>query len=128
LAVAEPAKTVLLCRRVSVRPQLEDLQLMRERAKAQHLSMSACAARIVGGHVRARLPKTTPEPDALKAGTAEVSTVGRKLNRHIARASNRGERTERPHFGDLKLLLRDRVRAVMEVNTRSWLCTDHSHR
>jgi hypothetical protein len=122
---AEPLKRSVRCARLSVRLRGEDLLLLRERARAERVSVSAYGDRLIHTHVQAGLPVPTAELEALRVSIAEMNAIGRRLN-ELAWALNQGQQRSELSTADLKHLfaalvrLRDRTHALLDANARSW--------
>ena len=111
--------------RLSVRLQVEDVLLLRERARVRGLPTSRYVTLLVRSHLRSVAPLPTAELEALRRSIAEVGAIGRNLNQ-IARALNQGQIPNGPTRADIHTLLRgltnlkDQIKAVLAANLNSW--------
>ncbi len=111
--------------RLSVRLQVEDVLLLRERARARGLPSSRYVTLLVRSHLRHVAPLPTAELEALRRSIAEVGAIGRNLNQ-IARALNQGQIPNGPTRADIQTLIRgltnlkDQIKAVLAANLNSW--------
>jgi hypothetical protein len=123
--VTEPVEPVPIDGKISVRLRTDDLQLLRERAKARAMPTSTYVSLLIRSHLRALAPLPTAELDALKRSVAEVSAIGRHLNQ-IARAVNQDDRLGGASKADLQALLRAldglrvHIKALINANLVSW--------
>ena len=124
-AVTETVEPVPIDGKITVRLRIDDLLLLRERAKARVMPTSTYVSFLIRSHLRALTPLPTSELEALKRSVAEVSAIGRNLNQ-IARAANQGERPNGPSKADLQALLRAlmglrvHMKVLINVNLASW--------
>ena len=124
-AVTETVEPVPIDGKISVRLRTDDLQLLRERAKARAMPTSTYVSLLIRSHLRALTPLPTAELDGLKRSVAEVSAIGRTLTQ-IARAVNQGEPPSGPSNADLRSLLRAldgmrvHIKALINANLASW--------
>jgi len=111
--------------RISVRLRADDLLLLRERALARDLPVSAYVSLLVRSHLRSLAPLPTAELTALTRSVAEVGAIGRNLNQ-IARAVNERQWPNGPdkYFLHRMLLataaLRDHFKNLIKANLASW--------
>lgn len=111
--------------RLSVRLSVDDLHLLRERARNRGLASATYVSFLVRSHLRNVAPIPDMELKVLQQAIAEVSAIGRNLNQ-IARALNSGERAEAPNKADLQAILRacsalrDSFKEVIARNIQSW--------
>jgi hypothetical protein len=111
--------------KISVRLRTDDLQMLRDRAKARAMPTSTYVSLLIRSHLRSLTPLPTAELAELKRGVAELSAIGRNLNQ-IARAVNIAEPPTGPSKADLQALLRalgalhGHVRALINTNLESW--------
>lgn len=111
--------------RLSVRLQVEDVLLLRERARARGLPTSRYVTLLVRSHLRNVAPLPTAELDAQRRSIAEVGAIGRNLNQ-MSRALHQGQIPNGPTRADIQILLRglrnlkDQIKAVVAANLTSW--------
>ena len=111
--------------RLSIRLRSDDLQLLRERAKAREMPTSTYVSLLIRSHLRALTPLPTAELADLKRSVAEISAIGRNLNQ-IARVVNQGERPNDLSKADLQAMLRalnglrGHFKALINANLASW--------
>ena len=111
--------------KISARLRLDDLVLLRERAKARALPTGTYVSLLIRSHLRNLAPLPTTELMALRRSIAEVGAIGRNLNQ-IARALNQGEQSNGPSRSELQALLRaltglrDYTKDLINVNLASW--------
>lgn len=123
--VAEPIEPVARGARIYVRLRPEDHVLLRERAAGRGMAAATYASFLLRAHLRAVTPLPDRELAELKRSVAALGAIGRNLNQ-IARAANQTGRLSGPSVGDLRQLLRacevlrDHVKAFVNVNTASW--------
>lgn len=121
LAPSEPLPKDL---RIAIRLRPDDHRVLRDRASARSMPVSAHVAALVRSHLRHLTPLPSAELEALKTATAELSAIGRNLNQ-IAHAVSRGS-VNGPSIGDLRgllhalTLLRDHTKGLMVRNAESW--------
>jgi hypothetical protein len=124
-ATLPPFESVPASGRLSVRLAVDDLLLLRERARTRGMAAATYVSYLVRAHFRNVAPLPDIELKALQQAVAEVSAIGRNLNQ-IARASNVGERPGGPSKGDLQAILRacaalrDSFKGVVARNIESW--------
>jgi hypothetical protein len=111
--------------RMSVRLRIDDILLLRERAKSRGMAAATYISFLVRTHLRNVPPMPDSDLKVLKQAIGEVSAVGRLLNQ-IARAINSGEPTAGASRADLQALLRactglrDAMKEVLSRNAESW--------
>ncbi len=111
--------------RMSVTLRIDDVQLLRERARARGVPTSRYVSLLVRSHLRAVAPLPTAEFEALRRSIAEVGAISRNLNQ-IARAVNQGLIPNGPTRAEIHTLLRglnnlkDQIKAVLAANLNSW--------
>jgi len=111
--------------RLSVRLQLEDWRLLRERADARRIPAATYVSHLVRSHLRGVTPLPKTEFLALKSAVAELAAIGRNLNQ-IARVLNQGGRAAMPGQPEVGAMLkvavslRDHFRGLLTANERSW--------
>ena len=120
-----PVEQVPASGRLSVRLAVDDLLVLRERARSRGMPSSTYISLLVRSHLRNLSPIPDNELKALQHAIGQVSAIGRNLNQ-IARAVNAGERPDGPSKADLHAILRactglrDAFKGVIERNIRSW--------
>jgi hypothetical protein len=123
-AVAPP-EPVPSSGRISVRLAVEDLLLLRERARKRGMPSATYVSYLVRSHLRRLAPIPDSELKLLAYAVNQVIAVGRNLNQ-IARALNSGDMTSGATRGDLRAVLgactalRDSFNAVLDRNIQSW--------
>lgn len=111
--------------RLSIRMQVDDAMMLRERARARDIPTSRYVTLLIRSHLRNVAPLPTAELDALRRSIAEVGAIGRNLNQ-IARAMNQGEIPNGPTRAEVQVLMRaltnlkDQIKAVVSANLTSW--------
>ncbi len=111
--------------RLSIRLRIEDVLLLRERARARGVPVSRYVSLLVRSHLRQVTPMPPAELDAFRRCIAEVGAIGRNLNQ-IARAMNLGEpssgltRTEIRALLSALTELKERIKAILAANLSSW--------
>jgi hypothetical protein len=121
----EPPKPLPSSGRISVRLLLDDLMVLRERARARTVATSTYVTFLVRAHLRSSPPLPTEEFLALRKCVMEVAAIGRNFNQ-MARALNAGERSTGPDRADLLNLLRalealrDHFHKLLDANSKSW--------
>ena len=111
--------------RLSVRLAPEDRILLSGRATARGMPAATYVSVLVRSHLRNLTPLPKDELSALKRSVAELGAIGRNLNQ-IARAANQGVKPSGPGREDLRSMLkvaealRDRVKALLRANEKSW--------
>ena len=124
-AVTQTVEPVPIDGKITVRLRIDDLLLLRERAKARVMPTSTYVSFLIRSHLRALTPLPTPELEALKRSVAEITAIGRNLNQ-MARAVNQGVRPSGPSKADLQALLRAlmglrvHMKVLINVNLASW--------
>ncbi len=122
---AEILEPVSVKDRLSVRLQVEDALLLRERARARGIPTSRYVTYLIRSHLRQVAPLPASELDALRRSIAEVGAIGRNLNQ-IARAVNQGEIPNGPTRAEVQVLMRaliglkEQIKAVVAANLTSW--------
>ena len=120
-----PVEQVPASGRLSVRLAVDDLLVLRERARSRGMPSATYISLLVRSHLRNLSPIPDNELKALQHAIGQVSAIGRSLNQ-IARAVNVGERPDGPSKADLHAILRactglrDAFKAVIERNIQSW--------
>jgi predicted DNA binding CopG/RHH family protein len=121
LAPLEPAPA---SGRLSVRLSVDDLLLLRERARSRGIPSATYISLLVRSHLRNLSPIPDNELKTLQQAIGPVSAIGRNLNQ-IARSVNAGERPDGPRKADLHAILRactglrDAFKGVIERNIQS---------
>ena len=111
--------------RLSVRLRADDLQFLRERARARSLPASTYISYLIRSHLRAQTPLPTAELNALKKAVAELGAIGRNVNQ-IARAVNQQQWPSGPDPALLHkmiqalTLVRAHTKALINANLASW--------
>jgi predicted DNA-binding protein len=111
-------------RRLYVRLREDDWVLLVERSRRRQLRPATYVSVLVRSHLRSLAPLPREELLALKITIAELGAVGRNLNQ-IARALNQGY-VEVPKWEEFRAMLkicealRDRTRALLMANLKSW--------
>ena len=111
--------------RISVRLAVDDLFLLRERARSRGMASATYVSYLVRSHLRHLAPLPDNELRALQQAVNQASAIGRNLNQ-IARAFNAGDMTSGPTKSDLRAVLsacvalRDSFKAVLDRNMQSW--------
>jgi Bacterial mobilisation protein (MobC)/Ribbon-helix-helix protein, copG family len=120
-----PVELVPASGRLSVRLAVDDLLVLRERARSRGMPSATYVSLLVRSHLRNLSPIPDNELKALQQAIGQVSAIGRNLNQ-IARAVNAGERPDGPRKADLHAILRactglrDAFKGVIERNIQSW--------
>lgn len=110
--------------RLSIRLEVSDVLLLRERARARGIPSSRYVSLLLRSHLRNVAPLPPGELDALRRCIAEVGAIGRNLNQ-IARAMNQGEPGSGPTRSEIRVLLaaltelKVRIKAVLAANLAS---------
>ena len=124
-ATLAPLEQVPASERLSVRLAVDDLLLLRERARSRGIPSATYVSLLVRSHLRNLSPIPDNELKVLQQAIGQVSAIGRNLNQ-IARAVNAGERPDGPSKADLHAILRactglrDAFKGVIERNIQSW--------
>jgi len=111
--------------RVSVRLRPDDLQFLRERAKARGLPTSTYISYLVRSHLRAQAPLPNGELAVLKRSVAEIGAIGRNINQ-IARAVNQQQWPSGPDPEVLSAMIRvltgmrAHIKELINANLASW--------
>jgi len=111
--------------RLMVRLAPDDQILLGDRAAARGMAPATFVAVLTRAHLRALTPLPKAELLAMKHALAELGSIGRNLNQ-IARAASAGQGFTPPSREHVALMLkvcsalRDRVKALLEANVRSW--------
>jgi hypothetical protein len=120
-----PLERVPSSGRLSVRLTVDDLLLLRERARSRGMPSATYVSLLVRSHLRNLAPIPDNELKTLQQAIGQVSAIGRNLNQ-IARSVNAGERPDGPSKADLYAILRactglrDAFKGVIGRNIRSW--------
>ena len=110
--------------RLCVRLDPNDRMLLQERAAARCVPPATYVAALVRSHLRDIMPLLKEDRHALDRVVAELTAVGRNLNR-VAQALNRGQSVT-PRRDDVQAMLRvcgalrDHVKALLAANEKSW--------
>lgn len=111
--------------RLSLRLQVDDAMLLRERGRARGVPTSRYVTLLIRSHLRKVTPMPPAELDALRRSTAEVGAIGRNLNK-IVRVMNQGvpgnglTRTEARALLVAFTELKERIKAILAANLASW--------
>ncbi len=111
--------------RLSIRLEVSDVLLLRERARARGIPSSRYVSLLLRSHLRNVAPLPPGELDALRRCIAEVGAIGRNLNQ-IARAMNQGVPGSGPTRSEIRVLLaaltelKERIKAILAANLASW--------
>jgi hypothetical protein len=122
---ADVLEPVSATERLSIRLQVEDVLLLRERARARGVPTSRYVSLLVRSHLRRVAPLPPAELESLRQCFAEVGAMGRNLNQ-IARAMNQGLATNGLTRAETHALLRglnnlnEQIKAVLAANLNSW--------
>ncbi|MDB6014059.1 MAG: hypothetical protein JWL65_6309 [Gammaproteobacteria bacterium] len=125
-ATLPPLEQVPASGRLSVRLAVDDLLLLRERARSRGIPSATYISFLVRSHLRNLAPIPDNELKTLQQAIGQVSAIGRNLNQ-IARSVNAGERPDGPSKADLHAILRactglrDAFKGVIERNIQSWV-------
>ena len=120
-----PLERVPTSGRLSVRLAVDDLLLLRERARSRGIPSATYVSLLVRSHLRNLAPIPYNELKLLQQAIGQVSAIGRNLNQ-ISRAVDAGERPDGPSKADLHAILRactglrDAFKGVIERNIESW--------
>jgi hypothetical protein len=125
IATLPPLERVPASGRLSVRLTVDDLLLVRERARSRGMPSATYVSLLVRSHLRNLAPIPDNELKVLQQAIGQVSAIGRNLNQ-IARAINVGDRPDSLSKADLHAILRactglrDAFKGVIERNIQSW--------
>ena len=120
-----PPETPKRDARLYVRLDPQDRLLLASRAEARGMRSATYVCLLVRSHLRGVTPIPKDELLALKRSVAELTAIGRNLNK-IAFALNRSSQARGPSAEDLRAILRvaealrDHFKGLLKANALSW--------